>query len=315
MRIILMILLFSSLLFSEENKGSMFSSMIEASVDLTKVDLLINKDNALDKKLAQTIKGQHAETQIIEKVNKNSIIDLLTQEDDLRMGIISEASLRYANNKDKSIESKIKRLLPLYEELIYVFVLVDSNISFLDDLKGKRVAMGKKDTNAWHVGKVLKEEHGISWSEDNASLSSKEDLIQASFRLLTNKLDAFIYVGNPQNNLIEKHFQSNTGKKLKLIEIKSENFYTKEIEKEKHQWLDAHSKKILYSKALLVVHNFFFIKGKTERINKRYEQVIKKIKRASAKQIKKKFNIDSRTQTKWEKWLDGSQISYKELIK
>lgn len=295
MKSILMTCLFTSFLFSEM------------------VDLLIKKDNKLNNKIATSINNKILNTNIIQQNSENAIIDLLVKKDSLRIGLLSEASLFYARSKDEKLNSKVKILFPLYENFIYLFVAQDSNISTLSDLKGKRVAMGTEGSSSWFVGKVLEKEKSLSWTNDNSSINSKEELIQVSFKLLTNQLDAFIYVGQGKNNLIEKHFQENTGQKLKLIEIVSDNFHTKEMQKEQHKWLDSNLKNILYTKEVVAVHNFFFIKGKTAIINKRYEHIIKKIKRDTPKQIKKEFNIDTRTKSKWKKWLDGIQISYKEL--
>lgn len=313
MKIILMILVFNSLLFSEErSSGSIFP--ITKVIQPINVDLFIKKDNDLNQKIAQSIKNQVLETQIIKQKNESSIVNQLSQDDSLRIGIISEEALLYQKIENESLNDKVKMLFPLYEKFIYIFVAVDSNISSLSDLKGKRVAMGKENSTSWFVGKVLQKEKGLVWNVDDSPINSKEDLKQISFKLLTNKIDAFIYVGDIQKNLVEQHFQANTGKKLKLIEISSENFYTKEILKQNHEWLDSDSKKILFSKELLVVHNFFYIEGETKPIHKNYEQIIKRIKTKCRREIKQEFNLNTRTQVKWKKWLDGSQISYKKLI-
>ena len=280
-------------------------------------DILIKKDSSFNKKIAFNLKEKIVEANIKKEDSIESMLNNLSKEDKLRIGIISnEALLYYKNNGKEDLNKKIKMLMPLYDKSIYIFVDKNSNITSLDDLNNKKVSIGTKNSNSWFVAQILKKEHKLNWSEKNNSLETKEDLRQISFKLLTNKLDAFIYVGDKDENLIEEHFLPNAGKKLKLLEAKSKYFKTKEIKQKEYNWLDASSKKILYTKELLVAHNFYFINGKSPNSYQNYETKLKMIKRNCGKHIQKTLKIDTRDfhGTTWDKWFDGGQISLRNMI-
>ena len=220
MKKILMILGLSNLLLMG---GFSFNEMIKDKKELI-TDILIEKDSSFNKKVALNLKENIAQANIKEEDTFHSMINNLSKEDKLRIGIISnEALLYHKNDHQKDLNQKIKMLMPLYDKTIYIFVDKNSAINSLEDLNHKKVSIGTKDSNSWFVAQILKKEHKLDWSEEFNPLETKEDLRQISFKLLTNKIDAFIYVGDKEKgqdkDLIEGHFMSNAGKKLKLLTL------------------------------------------------------------------------------------------------
>ncbi len=316
MKKILIILGLSNLLLMGGTSDDTFQWVREEVTELT-TDILVEKDSSFNKKVALNLKKEIVQANMKEEDNSSFMIDELSKEDKLRIGIISnEALLYHKNTHQKDLNQKIKMLMPLYGKPIYIFVDKSSTINSLADLNHKKVSIGAKNSNSWFVAQILKKEHNLEWNEELNPLKNKEDLRQISFKLLTNKLDTFVYVGDKDKNLIEEYFLANTGEKLKLLEISSKYFKTKELNQKEHKWLDEPSKKVLYTKELLVAHNFYFIKGKSPNSYQNYEKTLKTIKHNCGRQIKEKFKIDTRDfhGATWDKWLDGNQISYRNMV-
>ncbi len=279
-----------------------------------KIDLLVVDKNAkFNKYIIKNLEDNIANIEIQEIKNISSYIDLLSQDDKLRLGLIpNEALLYYRSHKDRNLNDKIKLLIPLYDKFIYIFVLKNSTINSIKDLNKKTISIGKEYSSSWFVGKVLKKENNISWIEKNDEIDSEEMLINIAKKFGNGEIDAFIYVGKDDNktNLIEKYFPKSMEKHLRLLQVKSKNFKTKKFKKSEHLWLDSKFKEILFTKELIVVHNFFYIRGETSYVNKKYEKNINTIRRVGAKIIKRNLKIKTRDfhGVTWRKWLMGNLI-------
>jgi len=101
-------------------------------------------------------------------------------------------------SKGKSKVDDIKILLPLGYEEIHLIILKNSSIKTFEDLKGKKVAVGSKNSGTYITSKYIKTLSKIKWKDVEIGFN---DALEA---LITGDVDAFFFVGSaPVNKLVE----------------------------------------------------------------------------------------------------------------
>ena len=92
--------------------------------------------------------------------------------------------------KEKAeIEDYIKVFLPLYNEEVHLIARKNTGINSLDDLLGKRVAIGDINSGTHVTASIIKEATGLSWEESNIPFNKSVGA------LIADDIDAFFYVG------------------------------------------------------------------------------------------------------------------------
>ncbi len=168
-----------------------------------------------------------------------------------------------------NLDNQIKMIFPLYNEEIHVIVRKDANINSMQDLNGKRVNTDKKMSGCWVTSQMIKKIHRLNWNEFN--YPPKE----AIEKLITNELDAFIYVAGKPVTLLKK-LPVESKEVIKLIFPELDNYYVPNVkfEKDDYPWL-TEEVKTNATKALLITYNYK--KNSGEKRVKYYIENIKKL--------------------------------------
>lgn len=167
----------------------------------------------------------------IENFNK-----LMDDSSDINLAFMQYDVLLFNEIKEPKIKNKLKVVIPLYLEEIHLIAHKYGGISSIDDLKGKKVAIGSVSQGTNLTARYILGILGIDC-----------EMIEVAYRdafaaLLNDKIEAFFFVaGVPVPNL--ESFSTEIGEILKLIPIESEklsNIYEKTtISKEAYNWLDS----------------------------------------------------------------------------
>lgn len=104
----------------------------------------------------------------------------------------------------------IRAVSGLYPEVIHIFAHRVSNISSVSDLKGKRVYVGDEGSSTYFASEKLLQAFNLSRS-DLALAKADGGVAPAVFDYIDGKLDAYIFVAPPKNeisNIIMKNTDS-----------------------------------------------------------------------------------------------------------
>ncbi len=151
----------------------------------------------------------------------------------MQYDVLYEQQLKDIKKYRKRTDS-IRIILPLGFEEIHLVTLKKSKIDNIQDLKKKRVAVGAAMQGTSVTAGLIKEKTGIQWIDVQVSF---DDAMHA---LLTNKIDAFFFVGSaPVSKL---NGLSPTFHNLKLVPIEDkalDDIYTKTtIPANTYHWLE-----------------------------------------------------------------------------
>lgn len=104
--------------------------------------------------------------------------------------------------------SKICAIASLYQEQVHIVATAASGITAVDGLKGKRVALGKRDSGALLGAMLVLQAHGIKPKSDLTPVLA--DFQQAQQAFTSGKIDALVTVSAyPNKSIGEKFAQSN----------------------------------------------------------------------------------------------------------
>ncbi len=153
------------------------------------------------------------EIELVESGGSVDNYDRLLKENDMNITFLQSDVLFYNNFEESENTRYIKVLLPLSYEEIHLITLQDNNeINSLNDLSGKRVAIGKSTQGTNITAKLIKRLTGIEW------IDVEEGFNVAFSLLISGSVDAFFFVGAaPVGKLNE--FSQRTESLLKLIPI------------------------------------------------------------------------------------------------
>lgn len=155
-------------------------------------------------------------------------IQKLMQGETINCTFIQYDVLSEESKKNPNLQNILKIFQPmLFLEEIHVFVRADAGISTLEELAGKKVAVGALTQGTRFTALNIKKATGIAWEDvDMGSNEALEALMQ-------NKVDAFFYVGAspiPKFTKLPAEDQA----KLKLLPLKNKKIpyvYVKQIMK------------------------------------------------------------------------------------
>ena len=164
-----------------------FSNTIDAQMRL-----LSGLEGGTYHSLAEDIKKNSS--QEITVLNSNGSMDnfmqLVSDDNSINATFLQYDVLLESEMKTPKIREDLRVLLPLFlDEEIHLIAKKGSDITNLEDLRGKRVAIGTKDQGTYVTAITIKQRTGVAW--ENIELSSN-DAYQA---LIDGKIDAYFYVG------------------------------------------------------------------------------------------------------------------------
>ncbi|MDV2583333.1 TAXI family TRAP transporter solute-binding subunit [Alkalibacillus haloalkaliphilus] len=114
--------------------------------------------------------------------------------------VLSQAVEGEQNFEDDSIDN-VQQIATLYPNYVQVVTTADSGIETLDDLEGKRVAVGDQNSGVEVNARTLLEGHGITYDDIN------EDYLgyaEAADGIRTGQIDAaFLTSGLPNSSVLE----------------------------------------------------------------------------------------------------------------
>lgn len=114
--------------------------------------------------------------------------------------------------ENPSIRENLRVLLPLFlDEEIHLITKKGSEISSINDLRGKRVAIGTKEQGTYITATTIKHRTGIAWFD--IEISSNE----AYKALIDGSIDAYFYVGGAPVSSLSK---LGADAPIKLVSIK-----------------------------------------------------------------------------------------------
>jgi len=134
-------------------------------------------------------------------------------------GLVQYDFLVYAKMNNYPNIENIKMVYPLYNEELHIIVRKDANINSLNDLYGKRVIVGSKNSGSWITSNLIKIITNIKWQDIEISGKKGIDYLN------DNKADAMIYVaGRPAKLLTfaKKSFFGFSYSNLKLLSFRDE---------------------------------------------------------------------------------------------
>lgn len=142
-------------------------------------------------------------------------IDRIRNEPDFQFAIVQYDALVYKALLDPDLQHMIRVIFPLYDEEIHILVRRDAGIESLQDLAGKRVNIGPKDTGPWITGSIIRALEEISWQDFDLL---PEDALLA---LLEGDVDAMIYtVGQPWG--LAQEMDETAASQIKLLDYNSD---------------------------------------------------------------------------------------------
>ena len=167
-----------------------------------------------------------------------------------QLAIVQEdvlADLRLHAKGNQSLErivSKIKTVLPLYDEEVHIFVQSDTGITQFEDLRGAVMGVGKPGSGTYMTARFLHRLAGLPWSADGPLLEQLggEDGINA---LKDFNIDALFNVAGAPSKLGAEHVQAGDG--IELAAITTPSIFDAEdspykravLDKREYPWLTA----------------------------------------------------------------------------
>lgn len=127
---------------------------------------------------------------------------------------------------DKKYHKKFISLASVFYEPLWVFYNGDEQINYLNQLKGKKISIGKQGSGTRAMFEVILKENGIK--EENLLALNNKEAIQA---LKEKTIDAYCIVVSPKSPLISELLQN---KNIKLM-----SFQRKDAYKDKYNYINS----------------------------------------------------------------------------
>ena len=115
-----------------------------------------------------------------------------------------EADLGLLQN-DTPANNSLRSLAPLYEEVLHVLARKDANVTTIEDLRGKRMAVGSKGSGTAPLVKELLAYHGLEYENIEPAFLSTSD---AAGKLVEGKLDAMAFISGVGSQVCRKAVES-----------------------------------------------------------------------------------------------------------
>jgi uncharacterized protein len=160
----------------------------------------------------QRVCGGKLNINVMESAGSLSNIERIFSDPNVQFAIVQTDALMYKANLDPGMTNKIRMVFPLYNEEIHVVVRSDSGITKIEDLAGRKVAIGANGSGNWVTGQVMKAKTNINWLP--VELSPKDGMEALS----RGEIAAVIGVGGKPMGLFRD--LSNASGKIKLINVK-----------------------------------------------------------------------------------------------
>jgi len=190
----------------------------------------------------------HVHLKIYQSRGSLDNMDMLLS-DSIQMAFVQYDVLK-TNRLGEGIADYIKVFLPLYSEEVHLIVRRNSPIKSIDDLKGKRVGIGGKNSGTHVSALIIKSLKKIDW--EDVSIDFNESVTA----LLDGRIDAFFYVGAAPSSYLS-NLESSIANQLRLASVRAASFNdvyeNKKIESNTYSWnIDA--VKTIGVRSLLVVN-------------------------------------------------------------
>ncbi len=163
------------------------------------------------------------------------------------------------NRKAARLVKRLRVVKALYNEEIHVITNKNSSINNLEDLRGKKISMGKLGSGTAMTGNLLYAE--LFKQELSSSQVKFEKFSDALNSLEQREVDAIIKVAG-QPVLALSKFEASAKDFIKLVEFgersgnqNNTSYYATEIKKSNYRWLE-NDVKALSTKAYLVTFNY-----------------------------------------------------------
>ncbi|RUA24912.1 MAG: hypothetical protein DSY76_07315 [Bacteroidetes bacterium] len=184
--------------------------------------------------LAQDIKN-HSSQKINVLTSSGSVDNynqLISDDNSINATFLQYDVLLLNEMKTPSIRENLRVLLPLFlDEEIHLIAKKGSDITSLDDLRGKRVAIGTKDQGTYVTASIIKQRTGIAWFD--VEMSSND----AYKALNDGVIDAYFYVGGAPVSSLTK---LGADAPIQLVSIKhkalNKIYRKKKIKKGTYAW-------------------------------------------------------------------------------
>lgn len=127
--------------------------------------------------------------EVIESGGSTFNYDELIASDASLISLMQYDVLIYKNMENAKETNNIKILLPLDYEEIHLVAYKETGITSLEDLEGKKVAIGSPEQGTNITAKLIKQQTGIEWEDVEIGFND------AFVGLLVGTVDAFFFVG------------------------------------------------------------------------------------------------------------------------
>jgi TRAP transporter TAXI family solute receptor len=138
----------------------------------------------------------------------------------LHSGAVSVALMQSGTAKSLKDSTEVHSLASLFYEPLWVFYRKELTISYLFDLKGKKIAIGEKESGTHALAIELLNLNNVTAENTQFfEISSK----QAAEKLANGEIDAAFFVVSPQSHIIENLFYNPT---IELMNCRRAKAYT-----------------------------------------------------------------------------------------
>ena len=145
------------------------------------------------------VKAEHIET----ASSLDNIDRLVAEEADI--AFVLEPALVH---RGTAVSESVRILANLYEDMLQIVVRKNAGINSLSDLRGKRVYLGKAGSGTKLVADSLLHVVGLDPEKDVTSVSEDFGFTQAAEMLISDSLDAAIFVAGMPTTAVKKALQS-----------------------------------------------------------------------------------------------------------
>lgn len=145
---------------------------------------------------AEAFKQYGIELELRETAGSLENYRLLTAKNEVHVAIVQGGSVPEQIRDSKQLES----IASLYLEPVWVFYRGDKLITEVRQLKGKTIAVGRKNSGTQALARLLLKENGVEPTQNGRFVEiGGED---AKAQLQTGKIDAAFFVTSPQSQII-----------------------------------------------------------------------------------------------------------------
>jgi len=189
----------------------------------------------------------------LEAVEGGSIINVkkMRWQHGVKFAIVQSDVLEYYRKEAKkgskhayNLIKPLRVILPLYNEEIHMITKSDSSIRYFQDIKGKRIALGKSDGGSAMTGlSIYNYMFGEDISPENVYFSSFK---KALIAVADGTVDVWIMVVGQPTKMF-KDMEADARKYIRFVKFDSNNskckrilkgpYYKAEIKKESYSWL------------------------------------------------------------------------------